>query len=460
MSYRRNIVSVLILFSAISAFPMTAWADAATGETGQTEPPSARPTPDVLPDYLSMDEAKDPKNGIYDFNLKIINDDAVLNAVLTGRVPTECAKYLIIKNENKNNKTVFTIEKVDGFTDCITKTVIKGFNCNLQCSNLSSLINANVVLNNDTTVHLKWQNGGDSTDPENWKYSEGLTYISQATKDKMKQADEAKAAERQEAEKRKAEKKWQGELKHQVAHCRSSREEIEVARNAIEQLIESFDMTQKAAKAANKDIDEDEIKLFANRVKTASENELGKLREEMRDWAKEHPGYAEKLAPIFHKIALRYVNQKNAGTDAYELASESISEAQSLKGLSEASDLRLENYQRDISVGKVQSIASLGISNNMVFGPNYAALMQNLYNDAMNACNGYNASMETCSNVIGAIRTASAIPARAQQVEQQRNQTQMQIQQTLGQAGINMMPMTPAWAGGYYGSQSGFIRNI
>ena len=228
----------------------------------------------------------------------------------------------------------------------------------------------------------------------------------------------------------------------------------------FEQLIESFYMTQKAAKAANKDIDEDEIKLFANRVKTASENELGKLREEMRDWAKEHPGYAEKLAPIFHKIALRYVNQKNAGTDAYELASESISEAQSLKGLSEASDLRLENYQRDISVGKVQSIASLGISNNMVFGPNYAALMQNLYNDAMNACNGYNASMETCSNVIGAIRTASAIPARAQQVEQQRNQTQMQIQQTLGQAGINMMPMTPAWAGGYYGSQSGFIRNI
>ncbi len=243
--------------------------------------------------------------------------------------------------------------------------------------------------------------------------------------------------------------------------CRGSADRITSAREALLGLQSLSALTEGEFERITRELDRAEVSLFSRRVARANEDELIELREELLAWAESHCELHDQIAPVFHEIALKYVNGRAATYRSYESAGATVSDAQSLECLSEPNQERLANYQRDIAVGRTAQLASNGMANNFLFVPNYMNLMNGLQNDVMNSCSGRFSSLESCSSAMTAMQTARSLPQRAQAVDQQRAQMQQQLQQALGgSGGMGMPPMTSGpgagtyWAGGAYGSSS------
>ncbi|MGK5090154.1 hypothetical protein WDW86_21605, partial [Bdellovibrionota bacterium FG-2] len=248
-----------------------------------------------------------------------------------------------------------------------------------------------------------------------------------------------------------------------VKSCRANLDEIGTARASRDELLGMSAINDDVLKQLNKELDAAEKALIAaknsadlasltSRVKKASFGDLDALREDLAAYGAANADSGEKLAPLYRELALKYINPKNPEGPSYEAASATLFEAGSLSGLKPQTQLRLDNYQLDLSVGKVQSMAQYGISNNNLFYPSYYSLMMDLQNKSMTSCSGPYASQEACASLQTAAQAASQIPVQATQVEQQRQQTQMRIQQLMGAGGVNM-PMS--YSGGMAGPSAG-----
>jgi hypothetical protein len=249
--------------------------------------------------------------------------------------------------------------------------------------------------------------------------------------------------------------------RNEFASCRDSLANLPLARNALTTLVRAGEISRDQAELERKRLDQREFQLIEQRVAKAKPEELEDIRAELSQWASEHPGNDSKIAALYHRIALAYVKQRNAGTSAYDNAAATIREAQELDGISGADNARLLGYQRDISIGRVQQIASQGSANNFMLYPSYATLMQQVQIDAHEACNGENANLEGCSSAMTAVRTVASIPTAAQAVDQRRMQMQLQMQQAMAQSmsgtGMNQMPLN-AWSSAPQTPASGFYR--
>ncbi len=249
--------------------------------------------------------------------------------------------------------------------------------------------------------------------------------------------------------------------------CRGNLDELAQAREAADKLLD-LKVTQDVVDRIKKELDaaekaliakktSDDLASLTSRVKKATIDDLESLREELGAYAKANPESGEKLAPLYHDIALKYVNRKNADGPSFQAASDTLAEAGELSGLKPQTQLRLENYQLDLAVGNVQTLGQYGVQNNYMFYPAYYSLMNDLQTKAMSSCSGPYASQEACASVMTASRAASQIPVKAQQIDQQRMQVQQQMQQAMGAGGMTM-PMNGGMAGpsGGMGAGLGF----
>jgi hypothetical protein len=173
---------------------------------------------------------------------------------------------------------------------------------------------------------------------------------------------------------------------------------------------------------------------------------------------------SDQIAGGFHKIALRYVNDRNAGRDSYELASATIADAQTLEGLNSTAVSRLANYQREIAIGRVSNLAQQGLQGNYMFWPSYSNLLQTLQRDAYRACTGRGAAMEACASTMTSLSQATQLPQQASGVDQQRAAFQAQIQQqmssVMGGGNQNGMVAGAVNANGMPNPMAGGIPNM
>ena len=157
-------------------------------------------------------------------------------------------------------------------------------------------------------------------------------------------------------------------------------------------------------------------------AKDANVDDLEEVRDALTDFGEEHPDFSEYLAPTFHGIAKRYLDQGRS-MENYELARLTISQAEQLN-LSLASKMRLGNYQRDLATGHGVLVAEQGMYGNPMFGQVYYSLINGLNYDNSRYCVGGRGGMEACSNVRANLERAQQIPDIARKADEQRYQSQ------------------------------------
>ncbi len=268
--------------------------------------------------------------------------------------------------------------------------------------------------------------------------------------------------------------------KYNITHCFKSFDDIAIGRDSANRLTE---WTEAAKARALKSFDEAELRLLQKLAATKPLEELDEVRGLLNEWASAHEDGCDKIAQVYRTIAVRYSRYKpkrsrygdeealfDGPTGGYDEASAVIAEAQELSCLKDSTQDTLANYQRQIELGKAQAVGAMGFQNNMLLGPTMQSLLGGIQDDLQESCSGPFASAESCSSAYSAMQSAARIIPDAQQVDMQRYQRMVQLQQMMsggGQQqglgyGYNGMPgfnsgFNPGFSGGS-GFNGGFAN--
>jgi hypothetical protein len=388
--------------------------------------------------YQKSMSLSDANDAFFNFHAEKTGNDPSSSLTLRGFVFASCnpgsLKIQHLKATD-GSKIGFEIEDPSGAVrKCMADMKSKNQNCETsKCVSLSTLDNGKIDLSKEVdqklkkTVALQLCTIDPNVDSDTGKTancndfgSTTLTY----TPDGAQAAAQAQA----DADARSTQIE---RYNSQISSCMDSLAHLPIARQAVARLQRLGEITAAQADADRKKIDAKEFTLLAAKVKKAKPEEYDDLRSQLTGWAAAHPGNDSKVAELLHQIALGYVHQKNAGQQGWDDAQAAIADAQGLDGLNSTDTARLEDYQRDISVGRTQSACAGGMSSPQC-QPSYLSLMQSLQGEAQTACSGSNASLEECSNAMASMQSAATIPQQARQADMQNCQRQMQLRQMMG----------------------------
>lgn len=239
-----------------------------------------------------------------------------------------------------------------------------------------------------------------------------------------------------------------------VANCANSAARI----NSAQQLIKMGEF-DKSLEEFKKEAYLGDLKAIQSKISKAKGDELESIREEVLSWAEKHSDMADKVVPVYKEIAVKYIPKSGSKPSDYENAIETLHEAQGVSGISDGASAQLDAMVMNSTVARMQSIAMMGTQGNMLFWPNLWQLNQQLQQNVMSNCYGSNSGVmmpfggfqqsvqsssfnnEACSQAMQAARTMPQIMQAAQQVDYQRQQSQMQFQQMMSQSGMGGMGM-------------------
>lgn len=233
-------------------------------------------------------------------------------------------------------------------------------------------------------------------------------------------------------------------LRSQVNTCRKSETDRDTARTAGDSLVELGLMTEEARARLEKDLLAIELRSIALDLQKAPLNNpeaINEAVERLKAFESAHPESADAIAVQMYQKALAYAKAAKS-PEAYDQASTIVAEAQSLGGLSDLNSTRLQNYQRDITVGRFQFVARQGISDPWSFWQPYQDFMMSLQGE-MQGCSGPNMASESCRSTMQAYRAASTIPQTAQQAQYEQYMFAMRMQQQMAQLNMNGMGGAP-----------------
>lgn len=426
---KRSYEKFWIVFASLNLVPMAALAEG-TGPTGYT----------FLHDELSLEEAA---KTFKSFRVEARGEDPDLEVKLFGQVHKDCAEKFTFTHDvlpargEASQRIAFRISDPNGAGRACVESKKNEACTRANCVGLPSL--------GGTTLSLSDKPSGqvgiiymDTFDAENKfdAFSPAIAHRSKeefAAERRSREAEARAERQRQYQARREALTK---EYENQVRTCRSTEQDLEIAMVALDALESMNAIEATRAEQVREELEKRGIEIglraFMKRAESDDLEELALLREELSTWADDHSEdsekLADKLAVIYHKIALRYTKAEGAPQESWNSAEETIKEALKLDGLNASTRAKLENYVRyDIPLARGAAIASHGLSNNFLFGPYYQQLMFQMQQNTMRACNTQSGSMESCAAAMNHMRTAASLPQQAQSVDQQRFQIQKQM---------------------------------
>lgn len=379
-------------------------------------------------------------------------------AVLYGMVFDDCKAHFQFSNSkldgtNRSQGVIgFRVTDKDGAgRGCMEEHRKANHACSeaTPCTRISQLPGANLDLSGegDVKIQLLHIDANRDRDQRQWEdFSTSLSHVSAATIRDERLREEKKRRE-----------KVVDVLKKQVSACRKNEKDRDTARSARDMLADMGLLDSDQVDRITREIDKAEFNELARKWEKLNPRDteaVDEMAEQLKAYEAEHPESADSVAVLFHNMAKKVVKGPKSGPEHFDRASEMIAQAQSLGGLNELAQTRLENYQRDISVGRFQNLAQNGGAQDPYgFWMPYQNFMGGLQTE-MRSCNGPNMTSESCRSMVQAYRSASQIPAQAQQSQYEQYMFYMQMQQQMAQVGgggmmMNGMPGT---------TTSGFYR--
>ncbi len=531
----KRIKKFLFLVATASLLPGVALAHPITGVYALTTPdaPAAQPSVRVPEEQVlkSKDFLAEDLKSIFNIKVEIKSDPAsnhlsaefsglIFEDCLAGAPPNSVVEAMSAIPTDGQNKYGFRInDPGNKIRSCLKNH--RGQHCNRYSAHQKCvLITSHLDLSAAPTGTVGLLSDDPAQPAEEGQYIFSFQDFAPPVKFKSLadiQKDQADArAAAVDAQKKKYEDEFK-RLQKKFPTCLNTRSgidtlETELARfENMSEFSENIQNYYEKIEKAKESLEKKEIaKAFADLKARADKDPLDSLdtlHEDLRSWLDKHPKDADQVADIFIKIAGRFVKDNSKRPGAWDQAAAVIRKALELPGLSENKRMALAKLiKSDIPLAKGMAIASYGMANNMLLGPYYYNLMQQMSNNVMEACNGsgsangmmFNpfggeqtdpfaaqvtaqqanqASLEGCSAEIGGLRAAAGLPGLAQGVDQQRAQMSQQMNQSIAQAtmggavngaaGINPManpynnnsintgasPM--AYAGGQYGLLNG-----
>lgn len=277
---------------------------------------------------------------------------------------------------------------------------------------------------------------------------------------------------RQEAQVRRERDERIQKLQRQLSVCRKSVDDLSLARDARDQLSALGAIDEEQFDKVTGELDRAEYLALSRKFTALRANDVDgreELVERLKAFEAEHPDYADSIAILFTDKAKAIVKNGNASPESLDSAGALIGEAQSLSGLSENNSGRLENYQREIKVGKLQGeaqrLATLAASGDQMtywssaqsFAQSYGSVQTELNASYSASCSGATMASENCRSVLQSVAGIQKIQPLMQKSYTEQVQFYMNLQQQMASmmGGMQMPGTSPVAAST---QSSGFMR--
>ncbi|HTL11673.1 MAG TPA: hypothetical protein VL588_04255 [Bdellovibrionota bacterium] len=219
----------------------------------------------------------------------------------------------------------------------------------------------------------------------------------------------------------------------EIRDCRRTLDELPIARRALRSLFDEGDIERPAFDRMVQELDRQELRLLMSKAERANSDQLADIREEVIRFAEQH-GDSQQMAlacaQVLRTVAMRYLHGSDVNEQSFTDASETLDEASSLSALDDANKGRIDGYKRDLSIA--QTAFSCRSGDQFECAPAYSSMMQNLYEQAWNACSGWNVDVQGCNSAATSLRSA---PQQIQQVVLQRQQMMQSLYSGAGVGG-------------------------
>ena len=405
----------------------------------------------------------DAKTSFINFSADIVAKDSDSRAKLFGMIYKACQDKFTFSIPTTDQGLAFEIrDKGDGAACMKDLRDKNGDQCESEsvpdsvathkCVRLSTLVSIDLK-DKDGDIGLYSIHDNEDQSREHFKKIGKLHFKSAAT---LAAEDDARLA----LERSRRVDKYRNE----VSACVNDQDEIGVARGALASLLNMGELQDGELDSITASLDMAELVAIDKEADSASLDDLATTREKLHTLSVDHPKMSEQIATVLHKIAMRYWDAGQDNPDGFKLAKETISEAQGLKGLKQASIDKLKINQNEITYGMMDNLAESG--DGYGFYNSYKKQMMGLQKEYNKECGGKRASMEVCMNTITTLQRSSQLPTTLNQTLQKQWQDQQRIQQQMQDAQnaaitaaqkqqqANPQQQTTTFAGGYINTQS------
>lgn len=352
--------------------------------------PQARAQAQVVAEknYRRVLNLADAKESFVDFHLGVSANSVV---TMYGNVFAECASHFKVSS-SATDKSLVTKDGNVGFmiTDqnlegqkCVDRLKAEKKDCdNTTCVSLAKLPESSIQLLHKKAVFVGLLRSID-------KGGDPVVEFEHADQ-KIQDHDEAALRAEQLRQQFLREQKRLENL-NRLARCVNDREQIVVARGALDTLIAANAITAHEANRLKELQDRAEKRhLMADLKKRARKGDIEELDDVLSDanniLTKEN---ADELEEVYRIVAARHFAERD-----FESAFETVKEAQELDELSSTAKARLKKMQIDMSVGEAATKADKGWNRNFDLQMNLMRLQRNLTQEArMCSSRGMSAGM-------------------------------------------------------------------
>ena len=373
------------------------------------------------------------------FKVAKTGSDPNSQVAMFGMVLTSCFNKLTLSNSNldpsvkESGYVGFRISDPTGEArKCFKEAQEKKISCaNSDCTRLSQVPAARIDLAGFGDARVRIMRYDTTTDPaENkWDVIPGLESELHKSAATLQAEQKAAAEERRQAK--------IDQLRGQLG-CRKSLDDIANARTARDLLLSMKVLSPEEGEKINKQLARAEFDLLARafkKVKNNDEDALQQAIEDLKAFEADHPEVSESVAVLLYEKAREIATSSKADAASFDKASRLIGEAQSLANLDATAQSKLDGYQRDIQLGKMQKMAQGGTFD----APAYQSLVYSVQND-LRACTTSAQMMgtESCQNSVRAYQTVSQIPNQVKHAQYEQYMFYARMQQTfaaMGQGG-------------------------
>jgi hypothetical protein len=412
---------------------------------------NADPVPAVDPNLLADITIKEARDLITDFRIhaRAGVDGATSKLEIDGRLPSGCVDTqgkLFVENTLSNEslgeiapqgKIAFRIRMTNALKACLQEENAR-IDRTRDARSLRSLRDLDRDYNigalsveapefNDKDVVFFAELGRQR---EEYPFNPPLRTVSRARL--QKERADAESAQRADLIRR---------LNKQYEKCQSNPDSLQVARDAVQKLMEIAAINNNEYEVRMAKLDEAEKKAaykdLEKRIANGTYDELVEIREELREFAESNPELAKHAAYLSYELAKRALEAEGeVGADRYAFSDSVLADAQEFdleaKQISNIKSLRTE-----LEVEKMSYFARSGdMGSMMLFQFNYQRMAAQAAKRVQTDCYSRRPKMEACA-------ASMKLNQRIQLLPQELNEGQHRIQQNE----LNRMRMMQAAMG-------------